>query len=69
MSIFYLVTHTHCTVQDIFSKYCRPGPDGAFLTEEGLDRWAQDTNGAPFTQDVKDELRESLDVTEQGHLT
>jgi len=67
----------------IFSKYCIPAPavssprlmrliqapQGAYLTEAGLDRWAQDTNGAPFAQDVKDELREFLDVTEEGHLT
>jgi len=67
----------------VFSKYCTPAPpvtsprqtrllqapSGAYLTEAGLDRWAQDTNGAPFAQDVKDELREFLDVTEEGHLT
>lgn len=59
--------------KDIFSKYCTPAPghalDAAFLTEEGLDRWAQDTNGAPFTQETKEELRQFMDVTEEGHLT
>ncbi|KAF8509271.1 hypothetical protein JB92DRAFT_2730499, partial [Gautieria morchelliformis] len=41
----------------------------ARLTEAGLDRWAQDTNGAPFTQETKDELHEYFDVTNKGHLT
>ncbi|KAF8580885.1 hypothetical protein K439DRAFT_1636641 [Ramaria rubella] len=64
----------------IFSKYCSPAvapsstglsqaPPGAIMTEAALDRWAQDTNGEPFTQDAKDELCEFLDVTEEGHLT
>ena len=64
---------------DIFSKYCSPAPppstgmahapDDAFLNEAAVDRWAQDTNGAPFAQETKDELRECFDVTNEGHLT
>ncbi|CAK5264260.1 unnamed protein product [Mycena citricolor] len=44
-------------------------PEGAYLTQEGLDSWAQDTNGAPFPQETKDELVEFLDVTDAGELT
>lgn len=44
-------------------------PPGAYLTAEGLDAWAQDTNGAPFSQATKDELVEFLDVTDDGRLT
>lgn len=44
-------------------------PPNAHLTAEGLDAWAQDTNGAPFSQETKDELVEFLDVTDDGRLT
>ncbi|KAF9227512.1 hypothetical protein BS17DRAFT_773899, partial [Gyrodon lividus] len=44
-------------------------PEGAYLTPEGLDQWARDTNGAPFSQETKDELIEFLDVTDDGGLT
>lgn len=44
-------------------------PDGAYLTAEGLDAWARDTNGAPFTEETKQELVEFLDVTDDGCLT
>lgn len=44
-------------------------PEGAYLTQEGLDAWARDTNGAPFSQETKDELVEFLDVTDDGGLT
>ncbi|KAG6850586.1 hypothetical protein H0H93_011254 [Arthromyces matolae] len=44
-------------------------PQGAYLTSEGLDVWARDTNGSPFTQETKDELIEFLDVTDDGALT
>jgi hypothetical protein len=44
-------------------------PEGAYLTTEGLDAWAQDTNGAPFSQETKAELVEFLDVTADGSLT
>ncbi|KIJ16803.1 hypothetical protein PAXINDRAFT_112904 [Paxillus involutus ATCC 200175] len=72
-------------LKHIFTKYCRPPPpamsrkslglsllsppEGAYLTPEGLDEWARDTNGAPFTQETKDELIEFLDVTDDGGLT
>lgn len=45
-----------------------PLPD-ACLTPADLDRWAQDTNGAPFTDEAKDELKEFLDVNDDGNLT
>lgn len=44
-------------------------PGGAYLTQQGLDAWARDTNGAPFSQETKDELVEFLDVTDDGGLT
>ncbi|KAF9453218.1 hypothetical protein P691DRAFT_79227 [Macrolepiota fuliginosa MF-IS2] len=44
-------------------------PPNAYLSPEGLDAWAQDTNGAPFSQETKDELVEFLDVTDEGGLT
>lgn len=44
-------------------------PEGAYLSDAGLDTWATDTNGAPFAQETKDELIEFMDVTEQGGLT
>ncbi|KAI0094009.1 hypothetical protein BDY19DRAFT_989527 [Irpex rosettiformis] len=63
----------------IFSKYCtpspekRPGllvpPEGAFLSHQGLDEWAKDTNGAAFDEDSKEELLMFMDCTEQGGLT
>ncbi|KAG8875531.1 hypothetical protein FRB97_005050 [Tulasnella sp. 331] len=66
----------------IFSKYIEPPftshqaesgllvPEpNAYLTSTGLDRYAIDTNGQPFTEEAKAELREFLDVDEDGHLT
>ncbi|KAF9456778.1 hypothetical protein BDZ94DRAFT_316954 [Collybia nuda] len=44
-------------------------PPNAYLSPQGLDAWAQDTNGAPFSQETKDELVEFLDVTDDGGLT
>jgi len=72
-------------LKHIFAKYCTPPapmtspapgkirvltpPEGAYLTPEGLDAWARDTNGAPFTSETKEELVEFLDVTADGGLT
>ncbi|KAI6045376.1 hypothetical protein EDC04DRAFT_2559706 [Pisolithus marmoratus] len=70
-------------LKHIFTKYCVPAspssdhighslltpPEGAYLTQQGLDAWARDTNGAPFSQETKDELIEFLDVTVDGGLT
>ncbi|KAG1756549.1 uncharacterized protein EDB91DRAFT_23109 [Suillus paluster] len=71
-------------LRHIFAKYCTPSParplnqdsvtlltppDGAILDTAGLDAWAQDTNGAPFSEETKEELREFLDVNEEGELT
>ncbi|KAF7338367.1 hypothetical protein MVEN_02062400 [Mycena venus] len=44
-------------------------PEGAYLSKDGLDAWARDTNGAPFSQETKEELVEFLDVTDAGELT
>lgn len=43
-------------------------PPGAYLTDVALDQWATDTNGAPFSEDTKEELKD-LDCTNDGHLT
>ncbi|EIN07480.1 hypothetical protein PUNSTDRAFT_136160 [Punctularia strigosozonata HHB-11173 SS5] len=72
-------------LKHIFAKYCTPPcpfandshrdsilltpPDGAVLNREGLDAWARDTNGQPFSQETIDELTEFLDVTDDGQLT
>ncbi|RDB20990.1 hypothetical protein Hypma_011524 [Hypsizygus marmoreus] len=72
-------------LKHIFAKYCAPRPPTpvgdekrvalleppphAYLSPQGLDAWAQDTNGAPFSQETKDELIEFLDVTDDGGLT
>ncbi|KAH6918669.1 hypothetical protein BKA70DRAFT_24327 [Coprinopsis sp. MPI-PUGE-AT-0042] len=65
----------------IFAKYCTPRsakssdetllspPPDAYLSGEGLDEWARDTNGAPFPQDTKEELVDFLDCTDDGCLT
>ncbi|KAF9264802.1 hypothetical protein L218DRAFT_862409 [Marasmius fiardii PR-910] len=61
----------------VFGKYCTPSstsetsdlPEDAYLSLEGLNQWAIDTNGEPFSKETKDELFEFLDVNEQGYLT
>jgi hypothetical protein len=66
----------------IFSKYCTPRPspqtsstrlsalvETAYLDEAGLDAWAKDTNGTEFPQETKEEMKDTLDVTEKGDLT
>jgi len=39
------------------------------MTAQGLDAWATDTNGSPFSDDTKEEMLEFLDVTDSGDLT
>ena len=39
------------------------------MSSEGLDAWASDTNGTPFSEDTKAELMEFMDVTDTGCLT
>lgn len=69
-------------MKHIFAKYCTPKPspsersdafleppEGAFLSPEGLDAWARDTNGSPFDDATKEELLEFMDVTDDGGLT
>ncbi|ELU43882.1 hypothetical protein AG1IA_02072 [Rhizoctonia solani AG-1 IA] len=66
----------------IFSKYCTPRPpphtspqrlislvENAWMEECGLDDWARDTNGAPFPDETKEEMKDTLDVDDQGNLT
>ncbi|KAF8902054.1 hypothetical protein CPB84DRAFT_1961730 [Gymnopilus junonius] len=71
-------------LKHIFAKYCSPPlqlssddsdytllspPPDAYLTEEGLQKWALDTNGTPFSEETKEEVIESFDVTDNGELT
>jgi len=71
-------------LKHIFAKYCTPQPhngpngkrgifltppEGAYLSSGGLDAWATDTNGTPFSEDTKKELKEFMDVTDTGCLT
>lgn len=72
-------------LKHIFAKYCTPRPnplspaekriglltppENAYLSPEGLDAWAKDTNGQPFDDETKEELLEFLDVTDEGALT
>lgn len=44
-------------------------PPNAYLSADDLDRWARDTNGTPFTDEAKEELKEFLDVNDDGNLT
>jgi len=72
---FPMIQFENC-LKRIFAKYCTPSPsnplelpESAYLSLEGLDRWATDTNGEAFSQETKDELLEFMDVNEEGHLT
>ncbi|PPQ86874.1 hypothetical protein CVT25_012593 [Psilocybe cyanescens] len=68
-------------LQHIFAKYCTPGPErtsgtalltpptDAYFSEEGLQRWARETNGEPFSEETKEEVVESFDVNDDGNLT
>lgn len=66
------------TLKEIFAKYCTPRPESlslvdlppnACLDAAGLDKWASDTNGEPFSQESKDEILEFMDLTDEGNLT
>ncbi|CAO1623684.1 unnamed protein product [Jaminaea pallidilutea] len=42
---------------------------GAVLSDLALDKFAHDTNGSPFSEDTKEELRTFLDCDDEGRLT
>lgn len=44
-------------------------PAGAVITDVALDRFAYETNGAPFPAESKEELKQFLDCDDQGRLT
>lgn len=44
-------------------------PKGAIITDVALDHFAYDTNGAPFPQESKDELKTFMECDEQRGLT
>lgn len=63
-------------LKKIFIKYCTPKPESsgelppnAYLDTAGLDAWAKDTNGSPFSEDTKEEILQFMDVTDEGNLT
>ncbi|KAJ3812364.1 hypothetical protein F5876DRAFT_37558 [Lentinula aff. lateritia] len=65
-------------LRHIFAKYCIPKssspfsgelPPNAYLDSAGLDTWASDTNGEPFSEDTKEEILQFMDVTDEGNLT
>ncbi|KDR81516.1 hypothetical protein GALMADRAFT_239512 [Galerina marginata CBS 339.88] len=71
-------------LKHIFAKYCTPAvqrpsvedtptllapPPNAYLSGDDLQRWAVDTNGEPFSEETREEVVESFDVTEDGNLT
>jgi len=65
-------------LQRIFLKYCTPKPSetnpstlptNAYLPPDALDKWATDTNGSTLPDDQKEEIKEYMDVNEEGNLT
>jgi len=69
-------------LKHIFAKYCMPAvpkasdattllvpPPDAYLAEGGLQKWAVDTNGQPFSDETKEEMAEFFDITDDGCLT
>ena len=44
-------------------------PSDAYLTQAALDKWATDTNGRPWPEETKEEMKGFLDVTDTGNLT
>ncbi|KAF9532257.1 hypothetical protein CPB83DRAFT_847527, partial [Crepidotus variabilis] len=69
-------------LQHIFAKYCYPPPekmpvdahtllvplDYAWIEPAGLDKFAIDTNGEPFSEETKLEIIESFDTTDDNSL-
>ena len=72
-------TQLEACLAHIFAKYCTPRPEkthgllvppeGAYLSSQGLDDWARDTNGSAFDEDSKEELLMFMDCTAEGGLT
>ncbi|KAF8969995.1 hypothetical protein BDZ97DRAFT_1793854 [Flammula alnicola] len=69
-------------LKHIFAKYCTPSvertsdesilltpPSNAYLSDDGLQKWALETNGEPFSDETREEVVESFDVTDDGNLT
>ena len=83
-ALILTITQTVASLEHIFAKYCTPSPtnradalsagtklqppEGAVLTDDALDTWALDTNGALLSDGEKAEL-EMLDVDDDGRLT
>jgi hypothetical protein len=65
-------------LKQIFLKYCTPRttnldpsslPPNAFMSPASLDKWVIDTNGSPLPDEEKEEIKEFVDVNEDGNLT
>jgi len=50
------------------TNFLTPSPE-AYLSPEGLDQWAIDTNGEIFSEGTKEEVWEFFDCTDIGDLT
>ena len=85
MSMKYFIYHVlqleRC-LKHIFAKYCDPPvehdsdtnvllspPPNAYLTEKALEKWALDTNGEPFSQEMKEQVMDFFDLNDDGNLT
>ncbi|KZT60416.1 hypothetical protein CALCODRAFT_480711 [Calocera cornea HHB12733] len=44
-------------------------PKNAFMSDKALDQWATDTNGSPMSNDMKEEIKDSIDTNDDGYLT
>jgi hypothetical protein len=44
-------------------------PPNAYLTDEAIEKWALETNGEPFSQETKEEVKEFFDLNDDGNLT
>jgi hypothetical protein len=78
--MLYDVVQLERCLKHIFAKYCDPPVEpnanvllspspNAYLTEKALEKWAMDTNGEPFSQEMKEEVMEFFDLNDDGNLT
>jgi len=79
--VFYIiVVQLERCLKHIFAKYCDPPvehtanvllspPPNAYLTEKALEKWAMDTNGEPFSPEMKEEVMDFFDLNDDGNLT
>jgi len=39
------------------------------MSDDALDRWAEDTNGKPLSDEMKGEIKDSIDTNDDEYLT